>query len=601
MQHLIGTNWPKFARGFFVDVLAGLVAAGVVELLRIVSGGPDGLLDVSLLGLGAVITGLLLLVHSLWVTYLDAKLAALHTAIDRHFAAIEELVATGGTPLRLTDGGRSGVSPKARSHASGRIPGALVGAGLGVFSGGIVVVAGGILGATAGRMLIQRTAERAVSDDHDQGGRAASKIVFEDAVGSVFDGSDDPYATTGHSDPIETDGEPKAEPVESNGPNGHIPEEPVDSEDGETEGREDTVGDTGSERTQNSEIATESFNPSVVPPGPIVERSVEASAMADVPNLIEALERVALARPELSVDIDTDTGEHIVGGPTDLFVETAVREIERDWGIDLELGEPVVRYREVPTTTSEVIDVTSPNEENEIQVRVEQLPEAVLDVLDSSTVELPDPEVLVTAGLDRATVADVVHIHGTNLLVADTADVANPGALEHVIEGAQDALDQGPLAAEPVRGAVIRVVDSMFDDLMVRRGPAQVIPMIREAIHQALINSSVRLFEPVQAVQARSPLGTGEFVAETFRAHHGADVTVKSESGFDRVDAELPLSVVEDVADDLSTEVNGQVTWKREHLGFQRIEGERQHDLVRQIRNQKSIAVDDLSELRLDE
>ncbi|MFB6177798.1 MAG: elongation factor EF-2, partial [Halobaculum sp.] len=77
--------------------------------------------------------------------------------------------------------------------------------------------------------------------------------------------------------------------------------------------------------------------------------------------------------------------------------------------------------------------------------------------------------------------------------------------MELVIEGLEEALDDGPLAAEPVEGALIRLHDARLHEDTIHRGPAQVIPAVREAVHRALIDAEVMLKEPIQDVRIDVP------------------------------------------------------------------------------------------------
>ena len=77
--------------------------------------------------------------------------------------------------------------------------------------------------------------------------------------------------------------------------------------------------------------------------------------------------------------------------------------------------------------------------------------------------------------------------------------------MELVIEGLEEALDDGPLANEPVQGSLLRLHDAKLHEDTIHRGPAQVIPAVRDAVHRALIDADIKLLEPIQDVRIDVP------------------------------------------------------------------------------------------------
>jgi len=91
--------------------------------------------------------------------------------------------------------------------------------------------------------------------------------------------------------------------------------------------------------------------------------------------------------------------------------------------------------------------------------------------------ELERREALQEAGMDKDTSQNVEDIHRTNILIDDTKGIQHLNeTMELVLEGLQEALDDGPLAAEPVQGSLFRLHDAKLHEDTIHRGPAQVIP-----------------------------------------------------------------------------------------------------------------------------
>src|SRR6056297_4172813 len=94
---------------------------------------------------------------------------------------------------------------------------------------------------------------------------------------------------------------------------------------------------------------------------PFITKSVEAKNMDDLPKLIETLRQVSKEDPTIQVEINEDTGEHLISGQGELHLEVQTQRIERNQGIPVTTGEPIVVYRETPTSDSQEVEGVSPN------------------------------------------------------------------------------------------------------------------------------------------------------------------------------------------------------------------------------------------------
>ncbi|MFB6184365.1 MAG: elongation factor EF-2, partial [Haloarculaceae archaeon] len=244
---------------------------------------------------------------------------------------------------------------------------------------------------------------------------------------------------------------------------------------------------------------------------PVITKSVEAQNMDDLPKLIETLQQVAKEDPTIKVEINEDTGEHLISGQGELHLEVIAQRIERNQGIPIKTGEPIVVFREAPQTPSREVEGISPNRHNRFYISLEPLSEDLVETIKMGEASMDMPELerreaLQEAGMDKDTSQNVEHIHGTNVLIDDTKGIQHLNeTMELVIEGLEEALNDGPLAAEPVQGSLIRLHDARLHEDAIHRGPAQVIPAVREAVHNALIDAEIRLLEPIQDVRIDVP------------------------------------------------------------------------------------------------
>jgi len=81
-------------------------------------------------------------------------------------------------------------------------------------------------------------------------------------------------------------------------------------------------------------------------PAPLMSFAIAAKSKGDEDKVITALRRLSEEDPMLHVHRDTQTGETIVSGMSQVHVEVAVERLKRRFGVEVELHPPRVPYRE---------------------------------------------------------------------------------------------------------------------------------------------------------------------------------------------------------------------------------------------------------------
>jgi elongation factor 2 len=112
---------------------------------------------------------------------------------------------------------------------------------------------------------------------------------------------------------------------------------------------------------------------------PVMTVAVEAKSMKDLPKLVEALRQVAKEDPTVKVEINEETGEHLISGMGELHLEVVTKSrITRDRGIEVITSPPIVVYRETIATAAGPVEGKSPNKHNRFYLTVEPMPQTVL-------------------------------------------------------------------------------------------------------------------------------------------------------------------------------------------------------------------------------
>ncbi len=331
---------------------------------------------------------------------------------------------------------------------------------------------------------------------------------------------------------------------------------------------------------------------------PVITKSVEAKSMDDLPKLIETLRQVSKEDPTIQITINEDTGEHLISGQGELHLEVITQRIERNQGIPVNTGEPIVVYREAVRGATETVEGISPNRHNRFYLTVEPLPEEIVDLIKLGDVSMDMPEqerreALQEAGMDKDTSQNVEHIFGTNVFVDDTKGIQHLNeTMELVIEGLEDALDEGPLAAEPVQGTLIRLNDARLHEDTIHRGPAQVIPAVRRAVHRALIHARVALMEPIQDVRIDVPSEHMGDASGEIQGRRGRVDDMYQEGDLMVIEGIAPVEEMIGFSSDIRSATEGRASWNTENAGFRIMADNLQREKIMEIRERKGMKLE---------
>ncbi|USZ71375.1 elongation factor EF-2 [Natronosalvus halobius] len=331
---------------------------------------------------------------------------------------------------------------------------------------------------------------------------------------------------------------------------------------------------------------------------PVITKAVEAKTMDDLPKLIETLRQVSKEDPTIQITINEDTGEHLISGQGELHLEVITQRIEANQGIPVNTGEPIVVYREAVQRPSDTVEGISPNRHNRFYISAEPLTQELVETiqLGEASMDMPElerREALQEAGLDKDTSQNVEHIHGTNILIDDTKGIQHLNeTMELVIEGLEDALDNGPLAAEPVQGTLIRLHDAKLHEDTIHRGPAQVIPATREAVHKSLIDAHIKLLEPMQDVRIDVPNEHMGAASGEIQGRRGQVDDMYQEGDLMVVEGVAPVEEMIGFSSDIRSATEGRAAWNTENAGFDVMADSLQRETIMEIRERKGMKLE---------
>ncbi len=331
---------------------------------------------------------------------------------------------------------------------------------------------------------------------------------------------------------------------------------------------------------------------------PVVTVAFEAKHTKDLPKLVDVLRIVSKADPSIVVDINQETGENLMSGMGELHLEITEYRIKNEYGVEIETSEPIVVYRECVSKKSvKDFEGKSPNKHNRFYIEAEPLPDKIRKAIYEN--EIPSnakkfkkeiARTLQDLGMSKTEAKGIVAIQGLNMLTDVTKGIQYLSeTYELIVQAFQEVMKSGPIASEPCQGMLIRLVDAKLHEDAIHRGPAQVIPAVRNGVYGAIMVAQPTLLEPMQKVFISTPQ---DLMGDASRELNQRRATVRdmtTEKDMVNIDAKAPVAEMFGFASSIRSATGGRVLWNTENIGFETLPRNLQDEIVRQIRVRKGL------------
>jgi len=329
---------------------------------------------------------------------------------------------------------------------------------------------------------------------------------------------------------------------------------------------------------------------------PVITVAVEAKSMKDLPKLIEVLRQVAKEDPTIRVEINEETGEHLISGMGELHLEIIAHRI-KEKGMEVDTSQPIVVYRETAESLSPPVEGKSPNKHNRFYFTVEPLDGEVFAALMSGDLK---PErfksskdlanALIEKKMEKDEAKGLVEFYLNNALVDTTKGVQHLNEVMPLIqEGFHEAVDNGPLAKEKVIGIKVKLTDIKLHEDSIHRGPAQVIPAVRDAIREAMLQAKPVLLEPKQKIFIHVPTDYMSGAIREIQSRRGQIIDMKQEGELTTVEAKAPVAELFGFSSAMRSSTEGRALWATEPAGFEKVPSDLQEKVINEIRKRKGL------------
>jgi len=332
---------------------------------------------------------------------------------------------------------------------------------------------------------------------------------------------------------------------------------------------------------------------------PVITKAIEAKKPGDLPKLIEILRQVSKEDPTVEIEINEETGEHLMRGMGELHLEIIENRIKTEKGLEVTTSEPIVVYREAITKPSQEAMGKSPNKHNHLFFKVEPLDPQTQEAIKNG--DIPTGRIkkknlvirnkFVDCGWNTKVADKVKEIYNGNVFVEGTRGIVYIGEiLEMVLEMFRDIMNAGPLAREPCFNVKVTLTDCKLHEDAIHRGPAQMYPAVREGIRTALMGAGPVLFEPLQILLIEAPTEFMGEISKLIANKRGQLLEMNQEGALVSAKAKLPVSELIGWSSDLRSATGGRGTSSLVDQSFERLPGELQQKIVKQIVERKGLA-----------
>ncbi|HIH31813.1 TPA: elongation factor EF-2 [Candidatus Woesearchaeota archaeon] len=332
---------------------------------------------------------------------------------------------------------------------------------------------------------------------------------------------------------------------------------------------------------------------------PVMTKAIEAKRPSDLPKLVEVLIQISKEDPSIVIEINQETGEHLMSGMGELHLEIIENRIKSEKGVEIVSSPPIVVYRETITRNSpEDYEGKSPNKHNKFYFKVEPLSDELKAAIKSGSissgrVKKNSQELwqsLEEAGMDSKESRKVRDVYNGNMLIDGTRGIVHIGeVIEMVSDMFEDVMMKGPLSKEPCIGVKVILDDVKLHEDAIHRGPAQVYPAVREGIRGAMMTANPLIFEPVQVLQFDAPVEFMGEISKLISSKRGQLLDMQQEGAQIMVKGKLPVGEMFGLSSDLRSATEGRGNFFVLDQTFEKLPEELQMKIITQIRNRKGL------------
>jgi len=271
--------------------------------------------------------------------------------------------------------------------------------------------------------------------------------------------------------------------------------------------KESTTGDTLCDKNNPLSLSPIQFSE------PVISLSIEPETADDQEKMGAALNRLSSEDPTFKVSYNHETGQTIIAGMGELYLEIIVDRLKREFGVNVKTGSPQVAYRETISTNAEgegkyIHQSGGHGQYGHCKVRIEPKSRG----------------------------------EGVEFINAIKGGVIPSNFIPAIEKGVRETLTKGIIAGYPCTDIKISVYDGSYHDVDSSEAAFKLAGSY--AVKDAILQANPLILEPIMKFEVATPsefLGT---VIGDLSSRRGQIAGTTESFGFTTINATVPLEAV---------------------------------------------------------
>ncbi|MFH0905804.1 MAG: elongation factor EF-2 [archaeon] len=329
---------------------------------------------------------------------------------------------------------------------------------------------------------------------------------------------------------------------------------------------------------------------------PVMTISIEPKESKDLPKLIQVVQSIAKEDPNVKVELNQETGEHLISGMGELHLEITQYKIEQDNKIPITVSPPIVVYYETIQKESPIIEAKTPNKHNKFKLQVAPMTKEMFDKIkkmkfDGKIRPNKDTDIIkkfAESGFSTDESKNIWACHNNNVFINRTKGIQNLfETKELLVDAFVDATTKGPVAMERVTGMIVNLVDATLHEDAIHRGPAQILPAITRGLYACILSSDYQLLEPKQKLSISVPQDFMGAISRVLSSRRSQIEEIKTEGDSSVIIGKIPVKSLIGLSQELRGSTQGRAIWTAEYSGYELLPKSLLLETIADIRKRK--------------
>jgi elongation factor G len=293
-------------------------------------------------------------------------------------------------------------------------------------------------------------------------------------------------------------------------------------------------------------------------PEPVMSFAITPKAKGDEDKVATAIRRLAEEDPTLRLRRDQQTGEEILSGMSQMHVEVALERAKRRFGVDIELHQPRVPYRET--------------------IRKEARAHGRYKKQTGGRGQFGDCHIVVSPFSE-----------GEYEFVDRIVGGVIPQSFRPAVnKGIQEAMHHGELAGAPVQGVRVELVDGSYHTVDSSEMAFKIAGSM--AWKDAYLAADPVLLEPIMELEVTVPDDAVGAVNGDLNSRRGRLQGMEPLGGFTAIRAEVPMSELLTYAQSLTSMTGGRGDYSMHFLRYEEVPAHVAQKVIEETKREREAA-----------